>query len=242
MPGTNPNTILTLCLALCLCSACDNPEARRLSIRVLAVDGKAQRLRSGGESSLQSGIWVSLGEKITVAPGGRVDLMILPGIWAELEGDSELQLEALLLERNGDDWIHPMRKREATVRLLRGSLYFALQQSQTRSRLIVHTPVGTVFAGAGRAGKIEARSQQVSVLSARDEIVFDATAAQRLHIPAGYLLEWPGLATEPSPGAQAEVRKVMEVRKHLFTLADQTVARFSLAPEPAGKRRSQPKK
>ena len=168
--------------------------------------------------------------------------MILPGIWAELEGDAELQLETLSLERNGNDWIHPMRKREATVRLVRGSFYFTLQQSQTRSRLTVHTPAGIVFAGAGRAGKIRAGSDQISVLSARDEIVFAPTASPRRHIPSGHFLEWRGLATDPSSAAPPEVWKVLKVRKHLLTLADQAVARFPLEKELADKRNPQPKK
>lgn len=150
MPGTAPQTFLSLCLALCLCSACDDPVARRLSSRVLAVEGQAQRLTADGATPLNPESWIVPEEKILIAPGGRVDLMILPGIWAELDGGSELELVALLLERNGDDWIHPMRKRQATVRLVQGSIYIALQQSQTRSRLIIHTPVGTVFAARVR--------------------------------------------------------------------------------------------
>ncbi len=178
--------------------------ARRLSARILAVEGEAQRLTPGGPAPLLPGSWVEPKEKISVAPGGRVDLMILPGIWAELEGGSELELETLLLERNGDDWIHPMRGRQATVRLLQGSICIALQQSQTRSRLTVHTFAGTVFAGAGRTGRIRAHGNWASILSVHSEFAFQANGqTQRLQIPAGHFAQWPGLPKEPVPVARA---------------------------------------
>lgn len=215
-----------LCLSG-LTTSC-RPFNRQLSSGVLAVEGKAYLIKDERKSRLTSHSWIRPGERISAAAESRIDLMLLPGILVELKGDTEVELKGLRLEKDGDETIHPMRKRAATIRLGRGAIYVTIEQTQARSRLRIATAAGTLVAGSGRVFKIEVQENKTSVMSVRGKTTFEpAETGNRIEIAPGYFAEWPGTVAGPQPAAQAgvkaraEIRRILAAEKHLRRLGEE---------------------
>jgi hypothetical protein len=199
---------------------------RELAAPVLSLEGGAQGTRHGNSVALTKGSWVHPGEKITTAAGARLALMLVPGVLLELAGDTEIEIEQLRLERNGNENIHPMLSREATIRLRRGTLVGALSESQKRSKMTLQTSAGTLTVFDLRTFKIKVDGDGTRILSVRGNAIFQRVGGgPPLTIGAGYFAEWPA---NPEPraalsdrSAQAEVTPILRTEKRLFNLQKQ---------------------
>jgi hypothetical protein len=150
-------------LALFLLSSCQGID-QRTSALVLAVEGEAHASFEAGRFSLTIGSPLRPGTLIEVSPGSRLDLLLLPGIRVELAAGSRAQIGPLRLARDGDETIEPMTTREATLNLTHGALLGSIGRVQTRSRLHVTMPLGTLSAGSGRLFQLRATENQVRVV------------------------------------------------------------------------------
>lgn len=103
-------------VALCLLAGCRAPE-RSVAGAVMSVEGASETMRNGQKVSLTTSSRIRPGEKITLPEGGRLDLMLLPGVLVQIIGPAKLEMLRLRLARDGDENIHPMVAREASVRL-----------------------------------------------------------------------------------------------------------------------------
>jgi hypothetical protein len=212
------------CLALCTLASCRPDFEPRVSSLVLAVDGSGGATRDGNTVRLTTAARVEPGAKIRAQEDARVDLMLLPGILVELSGAGEFEIKQLRLARNGNETIHPMATRQAHIRLPRGLLVAAIGQTQTRSRLFVETAAGTFVAGSGRAFLIEVTGQKTRVMSVRGRVAFEPVGGGvSTKIEAGFFAEWPrNAAPQPAadagPEAQADVSRIMTVKRRLLRL------------------------
>ncbi|MEO8045127.1 MAG: hypothetical protein ABI674_09490, partial [Spartobacteria bacterium] len=157
-----------------------------------------------------------------------LDLMLLPGILVELEGETEIEITRLRFARDGDENIRPMRAREASIRLLRGILSAAVGQSQTRSRLFIETPAGSFTAFDLRTFKFDISRVRIQAVSVRGRVNFKPPGGGApVKFDAGQFIDWPtrGLApqivAESGPELQAEVPQILRAEKRLFGLQKQ---------------------
>lgn len=104
---------------------------RQVSGIVLAVEGTARARANGQIFRLTTDSCLFPGTTIELPANGQVDLMLLPGILVEATGESEIEITQLLLARDGDETIHPMKRREATLRLTRGALCISVGRART---------------------------------------------------------------------------------------------------------------
>lgn len=221
-----PFAAQALCLAgLLVLTSCRPFFQREVSSAVLASEGPADATFAGKTKRLTPNEWVLPGTKIATGRDGRLDLMLLPGILVAMDGETEIEITRLRFARDGDETIRPMRAREASIRLRRGTLFVAIGQSQTRSRIFIETAAGNLTAFDLRTFKIEAGENRTRVMSVRGKINFKhAGDGSPVNFGAGYFAEWP--ASEPTPRAaaesdsktQAEVPQILRIEKRLFRL------------------------
>ena len=216
----------TLCLvALFFLSSCRPHFQREVSSAVLRLEGRAEGTFQDQTRRLTTNDWLQPGTKIATAPGSRLDLMLLPGILVELAGETEIEITRLRFARDGDETIAPMKARDGSIRLRRGTLVVAVGQAQMRSRIFVQTPAGDFTAFDLRTFQIEVDGERVRAMTVRGKINFQpAGGGAPVNVSAGYFAEFP--AGEPAPrpaaqsdsAAQAEVRHILRVEKRLFGL------------------------
>ncbi len=150
--------------------------------------------------------------------------MLLPGLLIELAAESEIEIQQLSLVRDGDETIHPMVRREARVRLRRGTLIASVGRAQTDSFLFVETPAATLVAGPERTFKVVLGDNQARVLSVRGKIEVQPAGAQKKggEIPAGYFANLPLTPSQAAAAAgaevQAEVAAVLSAQERLLRL------------------------
>lgn len=205
--------------------SCQPLFQRQVSASVLALEGSAALVRGQQHLPLASGDEVAPGDRIVTEVGSRLDLMVLPGILVELAGETEIEITRLRLVRDGNETIHAMRAREASLRLLRGTLVAAIGQSQTRSRLFAQTAAGDLTAFALRTCQIEVEGNRARVMSVRGKVDFQPNGKGiGVKIPSGYLAEFPQppgvlkAAAASDSAIQAEVSGILQVEKRLFLL------------------------
>ncbi len=222
-----------LCLpSLLAFGSCRPLFQRQLAGAILAIEGKAQGTLSGSSIALTNGSWVHPGEKITTSADARLDLLLLPGVLVALAGDTEIETVELRLARDGDETINPMTSREAKLRLLRGTLFGAVGESQKRSKIMIQTTAGTLTAFDLRTFKIEVAGNRTRIMSVRGNAIFaPAGGGAAVKIEAGYFAEWPASPAVPQaaladPKAQAEVTQILRTEKRLFHLQEQYASSF----------------
>jgi hypothetical protein len=208
---------------------------REVSGAVLALEGSAKGTVGGKTVGLTTNDWIHPGEKIATNSESRLDLMLLPGILVELTGETEIEITRLRFARDGDETIRPVTAREASLRLIRGTLVASVGQAQTRSRIFVQTAAGNLTAFNLCTFKIEAGENQARFIAVRGKTTFKpAESSAPVRIDAGYFAEWPVRPTGPraaiqsDPTVQAEVGQILRVENKLFRLQKQRGA--GLAP------------
>lgn|GEM_PF-4099983 len=177
---------LSAVLVVLAFSAC-RPVDQRISAVVLAVEGQARANLHNRAFALTKGSLLQPGTTMEVTPESRLDLMLLPGIRVELAGESRAEIGSLRLGRDGDETIEPMTVRQATLNLSDGTLFASIGRVQTRSRLRVRMPFGTLSAGSGRLFKLSARENKARVASFRGNLNFaPADSKSPITIEAGF--------------------------------------------------------
>jgi len=221
----HPGARVLCAVALLALASCRPTFQREVSSAVLAHEGPAEGTFAGKKSDLAPNEWLLPGTRIATGPEGRLDLMLLPGILVELAGETEIEITRLRFARDGDETIRPMRAREASLRLVRGTLFVAVGQSQMRSRIFIQTPAGDLTAFDLRTFKIEVDGERARAMTVRGKINFKpAGGGAPVNMSAGYFAEFP--SSDPAPQAaaesafatQAEVRQILRVEKRLFRL------------------------
>ncbi len=113
--------VLTLgvcALAFFLGNSCRPLAGRPVSAAVLSLKGDAEVISKGEKQiRLTTQSQIAAGANLNVSSGVRVDLMSLPGILVELEGETEAEVGALHFSKDGDDGsaaTNRLRKASAT--------------------------------------------------------------------------------------------------------------------------------
>lgn len=88
------------------------------------------------------------GQSVETSQNGTAVISLLPGMALQLNPDTTLAIDELLVAKSGTATMLAMRVRQARVRLIRGSLYATTPFTAKQTELRVETPVGTLVAPA----------------------------------------------------------------------------------------------
>src|SRR5438046_1056566 len=120
------HSVLAVYIALCslLANGCSTGINQATAVTVFSVKGKvvfgnAER-NDFQPVTLKSRIHV--GDTVRSLNGALVDLALIPGAFAELSGDSDINIEELKVPKDGNETAGGMRDRSARIRLNRGKI------------------------------------------------------------------------------------------------------------------------
>src|SRR6266496_5045044 len=133
------HSVLAVYIALCslLANGCSKGINQATAVTVFSVKGKVV-FGNAERNDFQPFTLKSRmhdGDTVRSPNGALVDLALIPGAFAELSGDSEINIEELRVTKDGNETAGGMRDRSARIRLNRGKiivLFTPSDRSETR--------------------------------------------------------------------------------------------------------------
>jgi hypothetical protein len=225
-------TIWTLVVGvglLLILSGCGKNGGREVQGNVISIRGSVT-IDSGKESarppqSLTSASKLSVGDRLETSPGAMATLLLIPGIFVEVEAGTELVIEELRVQKQGDAMVDAMRSRLAALRLNHGMIRASLPSlGSGRCELTVQTDLGTLVARRGALLSTQLTSQAVRVICVDGKVQWSSARGGRVdEIPQGYFQDYrridvpsSNLKREPTPvsedaGAQNDLAAALEI-------------------------------
>ena len=209
-------------------SGCDGNGGYEVQGNVLFLRGNVT-LDSAKESTLRpqsvsTESKLSVGDQLETSPGATAALLLIPGIFVAIGAETEMVIEELRVEKQGDAMVNAMKSRLAAVRQNRGVMYASLPNVGSGScELSVQTDLGTLAAQRGAIVAVRLTSEAVRVICVDGEVQWSSARGGRVdEISQGYFRDYLGnafaasdLKTEPRPvtedaGAQNDVAIALE--------------------------------
>jgi hypothetical protein len=192
--------------------------------------------RTGKEDRqpVTSGSQFSKGDVIEIDGNARLRLSLLPGLLAEVAGNSELQIEQVRIAKDGNAMFNAMRAREARLRLMHGSLTAIVEKSsQAAGTLTIDTPFGIVTVMNGSLCKIDVSDKDARIICLRGHVQMQAKDGNGTALEAGFFEDWPAgagvaKAADEDAQVQGDVVAGFNSRRELLSLEK----RESFAPVP----------
>src|SRR5438552_4470916 len=119
-------TVIAVSILLCslLTNSCSKAITRATAATVFSVKGEVT-FGSAERNDFQPVTLKSRihdGDSVRSLNGALVDLALIPGAFAELSGDSDINIEELKVTKDGNETAGGMRDRSARIRLNRGKI------------------------------------------------------------------------------------------------------------------------
>ena len=168
---------------------------------------------------------IQAGDTVRTADGASINLGLIPGVFVQLSGNSEIKIEDLSLTKDGNETAERILNRRAWIRLNRGRVVNLFSQSDK-----------TLSEFGVTAGQITFRPDYDCLFSVwtdgatsratcgRGEVSASVQAQPPLKIAAGYFFQWPTASKEPiaasaDASAQMDIKTVIEVEPELLDQA-----------------------
>ena len=161
------------------------------------------------------------GSLIKALNDGWLDIGVLSGMLAQVSSNSEITIQELKINKNGNDTGDAMRNRVANIRLDRGRItVLFMRRGNAASRFLVHTDRATAVADSDCLFRVQTDSARTRMTCVLGKINASANGQRAIAIRAGYFQQWPSLHTEPLPtaddaAAQIDVAASLALEKQL---------------------------
>lgn len=224
---------ITCSLAL---ASCGQGVSREIEAVVLSLDGpvSVRHARNSRVESIQTHSRLSVGDLIKVSGAGQACLQILPGILGSVKANSELQIEELRVDKDGNAMVNAMLMRKARLRLRQGILDAVVEKKDAAgATLIVDTPFGVVSATGECVCRITVTNQRARIVSVRGQLQLQATDHVATALDPGFFEDWPNLIGGPKAAdseVEAQEDLVEALGQERLLLLFENRARF--APRP----------
>ena len=193
-------TLLALTAAvglLLILSGCGRDGGREVQGNVLFLRGTVT-FKDGKEStrhpqSLTIGSKLSVGDRLETSPDSMASLLLIPGIFVQIGGGTEMVIGELRVQKQGDAMVNAMKSRLATLHLNRGVIYASLPNVGSGScELNVQTGAGTLLAQRGALFSMRLTSERVRVICIDGEVRWSsASGGPTDEIAEGYFRDYP---------------------------------------------------
>jgi hypothetical protein len=217
-------------LAVSVCflgNGCSRGITRATAATVLSVKGdvvlgqpERNQFRSVASSSK-----IRDGDMVRTPDGAAINLMLVPGVFVQVPGNSEIKIEQLSLTKDGNETAGGVLDRSAHVRLSRGRVNILFRRSDaSRSHFALTTNQTIILPDSDCLFTAWTDGPTTRVTCARGELSGASNGQTPVRIAAGYSHQWPTAAKEPL-AASAEVSAQMDVMVSLEAekeLLDQT--------------------
>ena len=219
--------VLTVCL---LGNGCSKGIIRTTAITVLSVKGdvvfgQAERdqFRSVALNSK-----ICDGDIVRTSDGAALNLMLVPGVFVQLSGNSEIKIEELSLTKDGNETAGGMVDRTAHVRLSRGRVSILFSQNDMNgSHFTLATNQTMISPDSDCLFSVWTDGSTTRATCGRGELTGVGDGQTPVKIAGGYFHQWPATARGPlvatgEGDAQMDIMASLEAEKELL---DQAAAR-----------------
>jgi hypothetical protein len=185
-------------------AACGHGVTRETQAVVLSVDGTASvtHARIGQTGPIEVHSHLSVGDLLKTGNGGRLRLQVVPGILSEIKADSECEVEALHVAKDGNAMVNAMLRRKAQLRFMRGVMDAVVEKKDAAgATLIIDTPFGAVNAPGECAFRIAINGEMARVLCLRGTMQVQPAGSGSGSLEAGFYRD---LGTNSEPAKRAE--------------------------------------
>jgi hypothetical protein len=219
------HSLIALSIATCslLANGCSKSISRPTAATVLSVRGKvvfgnAER-NDFQPVTLESRIHD--GDTVRSSDSASLDLALIPGAFAQLSGDSEINIEELKITKDGNETAGGMRDRSARIRLSRGKIIVLFSPSdRSASQFAIKTRELTIKPDSDCLFCFQTDGTTTRVTCTKGNVKADAEAQPPVTIAAGYFQRWPKKRAEPVPAAddataQIDITESLEAEERL---------------------------
>src|SRR5437870_7214418 len=218
-------SVLAVYIALCslLANGCSKGINQATAVTVFSVKGKvvfgnAER-NDFQPVTLKSRIHD--GDTVRSLNGALVDLALIPGAFAELSGDSDINIEELKVTKDGNETAGGMRDRSARIRLNRGKIIVLFTPSDKRaSQFTIKAREITIKPDSDCLFCVRTEGTTTRLTCAKGNINASAGPQAPVTTAAGYFQQWPKNRTEAVPAAddaaaQIDITESLEAGEQL---------------------------
>ena len=217
-------------LALCVCllgNGCSKGITRSTVATVLFVKGNvvfgdAER---NDFQPMTSKSKIHAGDTVRTADGASINLALIPGVFVQLSGNSEIKIEDLRLTKDGNETAERLLDRRAWIQLNRGRIVSLFSQGdKTASEFGVTTGQVTLRPDSDCLFSVWTDGTTSRATSGRGEVNASADGQPPLKIVAGYFSQWPTASKEPiaasaDASAQMDIKTALDVEPELLDQA-----------------------
>src|SRR5438876_5875954 len=214
------HSVLAVYIALCslLANGCSKGINQATAVTVFSVKGKVV-FGNAERNDFQPVTLKSRmhdGDTLRSPSGALVDLALIPGAFAELSGDSDINIEELKVTKDGNETAGGMRDRSARIRLNRGKIIVLFTPSdRSVSQFTIKASELTIKPDSDCLFCVRTDGNTTRVTCAKGNINVSAEAQPPVTIAAGYLQEWPNkpakvVAAADDATAQIDILESLE--------------------------------
>jgi len=161
------------------------------------------------------------GATVQSADGALLDLALIPGAFAQLSGDSEINVQELSAAKDGNETAGGMRARTARIRLNRGKIIVLFTPSdRSASQFVIGTREVTINPGSDCLFCIRIDGTTTRVTCAKGKVDVSTETQSPVAIDAGFFQQWPTAHTKPflaadDATAQIDITESLEAGERL---------------------------
>lgn len=200
-------SIFAVVAAFSFAAGCDRPQTRPVLAQVLEIRGDAFTVsdsNSAARTALRADSMIDVGHTITTSDNAAAIIALVPGIVVQLNPNTSVSVEELLLTKSSRTTFFVMESRTAHIKLLRGSIDASVISTITDTEFTIDLPGATVVASQTSSAHLVAVPDIARVTVAEGEVKIQrkqAAAANALN--AECFQQWAGStgaeSSEPSP-------------------------------------------
>ena len=184
-----PFSVFALVVALAL-SGCWEGTSRSVSGTVLSVQGEAGFAPEGSTAfqPTRAGDYLRAGSIVHTAKGAQLYLMLIPGALAQVSADSELKIEELALQKDGNETGDAVRERVARIELRRGGIVVLFEGA---ARFTIAAREVTINVLPSCLLRLDIDEKRTRATCVRGRFYATPSNGQVVAVDSGYFREWP---------------------------------------------------
>jgi len=210
--------------------SCSSGTGRTIAPTILSTRGETVWFLDGSENlhHVQQNSKIGNGCVLRSSTDGQLDLVLIPGVLTRVLANSELKIENLNIEKDGNETAYSIRNRVATVELRRGRLVVAFEGA---ANFTIKTAAVTIDALPSCLISIEVDQNKTRLNCVRGDVRAKPRSGPETTVEAGYFREWPSPrdATAASEDRAAE-NEAMLARDAAMVLEESSAQRRDRLP------------
>jgi len=217
-------------LALCFClsaNGCSKGITRATAATVFFVRGNVVfgNAERNDFQPVTSKSKIHVGDIVRTSDGASINLALIPGVFVQLSGNSEIKIKDLRLTKDGNETAGGMLDRGAWIRLNRGRIVSLFSQGdKNASEYGVTTGQVTLRPDSDCLFSAWTDGTTTRATCGRGEVSASADAQPPVKIAAGYFSQWPTASKEPiaataDASAQMDIKTALDVEPELLDQA-----------------------